>query len=246
MTLFNRNIFNHTESDDSDLDDFEVVETTGRLFSGGGRTAVSASPVPHSAPAPAPPRALFGSSSSAAASAIGSATAALSRGGGNISDSFGSSTWPQQSVSFGSARSAAAPPPAAPISARVQSQQVQQQQFKPVDLTKEMAETYYWGRQDQAVVLTGHQDANAFWLEYVEWDEAKGGSFLSQVQLFAPLANSNEPLFADVFLLTSPFLFVFSLIELCCKHFELHERDGDLVLAGCELQTHGRIVQEIC
>ncbi|GJJ76478.1 hypothetical protein EMPS_08837 [Entomortierella parvispora] len=79
--------------------------------------------------------------------------------------------------SFGSARSSAPPPPPAPISARNQTQQMQQQQFKPVDLTKEMAETYYWGRQDEAIETN---DANTFWMDYVAWDEANDGSFLSQ------------------------------------------------------------------
>ncbi|KAF8923577.1 hypothetical protein BGZ58_002779 [Dissophora ornata] len=64
--------------------------------------------------------------------------------------------------------------------ARQQTAQMQQQQqFKPVDLTKEMAETYYWGRQDKAVE-TGNSDVNAFWMDFVEWDESKGGLFLSQ------------------------------------------------------------------
>ncbi|KAK3845352.1 MAG: hypothetical protein J3R72DRAFT_41348 [Linnemannia gamsii] len=63
--------------------------------------------------------------------------------------------------------------------AREKTAQTVQSQFKPVDLTKEMAETYYWARQDVAVNL-GAGDVNAFWLDYAEWDESLGGSFLSQ------------------------------------------------------------------
>lgn len=56
-------------------------------------------------------------------------------------------------------------------------------QFKPVDLTKEMAETYYYNRQD---FQTGAvNEANVFWLDYVQWDESKGESFLSQVKIEA-------------------------------------------------------------
>ncbi|KAF9371491.1 hypothetical protein CPC16_003032, partial [Podila verticillata] len=78
---------------------------------------------------------------------------------------------------YGSARSAAPPPPPASMQQRTQSHQMQQQQFRPVDLTKEMAETYYWERLDyQASKL---KDVNAFWLDFVQWDETKGGAFLS-------------------------------------------------------------------
>ncbi|KAF9179892.1 hypothetical protein BGZ50_006593 [Haplosporangium sp. Z 11] len=84
---------------------------------------------------------------------------------------------------FGSFQSA---PPRAPITqlnnhheARERSAQTVQKQFKPVDLTKEMAETYYWDRQDQAIEW-GRKDVNAFWLDLLEWDESLGGSFLSQ------------------------------------------------------------------
>lgn len=64
--------------------------------------------------------------------------------------------------------------------AREKTAQTVQSQFKPVDLTKEMAETYYYGRQDSDKNL-GAGDVNAFWLDYAEWDESLGGSFLSQV-----------------------------------------------------------------
>ncbi|KAF9956207.1 hypothetical protein BGZ72_002927 [Mortierella alpina] len=63
--------------------------------------------------------------------------------------------------------------------AREQSSRVLQKQFKPVDLTKEMAETYYWGRQDIATE-SSRMDVNAFWLDFVEWNESRGRSFLSQ------------------------------------------------------------------
>ncbi|KAF9340642.1 hypothetical protein BGZ91_000982 [Linnemannia elongata] len=63
--------------------------------------------------------------------------------------------------------------------AREKTAQTVQSQFKPVDLTKEMAETYYYGRQDSDKNL-GAGDVNAFWLDYAEWDESLGGSFLSQ------------------------------------------------------------------
>jgi hypothetical protein len=173
------------DSDESDSHDFEVVERT----SAPPASARSLTSLRSFAPAPAPAGSLFGSSSGS-----GSTAAAVGGNGATLFQSFGATL--SSSVAFGSARSAAAPPPAAPISARVQSQQVQQQQFKPVDLTKEMAETYYWGRQDQAVVLTGQQDVNAFWLEYVEWDEAKGGSFLSQVQF----TRTSMDLFLQMFI----------------------------------------------
>ncbi|KAG0364889.1 hypothetical protein BGZ54_007046, partial [Gamsiella multidivaricata] len=64
-------------------------------------------------------------------------------------------------------------------SLRIQAEQKLQSQFKPVDLTKEMAETYYWGRQDKSGTSSS-TDVNAFWLDFVEWDESSGGSFLSQ------------------------------------------------------------------
>ncbi|KAG9065566.1 hypothetical protein KI688_001854 [Linnemannia hyalina] len=63
--------------------------------------------------------------------------------------------------------------------AREKTAQTVQSQFKPIDLTKEMAETYYYGRQDFDKNL-GAGDVNAFWLDYAEWDESLGGSFLSQ------------------------------------------------------------------
>ncbi|KAI8597784.1 hypothetical protein EDD21DRAFT_384542 [Dissophora ornata] len=61
---------------------------------------------------------------------------------------------------------------------RERSEQILQNQFKPVDLTKEMAETYYYGREDFKSV--DNSVANVFWLDLASWDGSKGGSFLSQ------------------------------------------------------------------
>ncbi|KAF9086949.1 hypothetical protein BGX29_001134 [Mortierella sp. GBA35] len=80
---------------------------------------------------------------------------------------------------FGSARQYERSSGGSSLAAREQSAQTVQSQYKPVDLTKEMAETYYWGRQDHAMKYQT-KDVNAFWLDYAEWDESLGGSFLSQ------------------------------------------------------------------
>lgn len=62
---------------------------------------------------------------------------------------------------------------------RSRSERIVRNQFKPVDLTKEMGETYYYDRDD--FKKYGHFDeANLFWLDLAQWDESKG-SFLSQV-----------------------------------------------------------------
>ncbi|KAF9174046.1 hypothetical protein BGX21_000836 [Mortierella sp. AD011] len=61
---------------------------------------------------------------------------------------------------------------------RKRSERIVQMQFEPVDLTKEMAETYYYGRQDFKADDEG--EANPFWLDLVQWDDSKGGYFLSQ------------------------------------------------------------------
>ncbi|KAF9139673.1 hypothetical protein BG015_001936 [Linnemannia schmuckeri] len=61
---------------------------------------------------------------------------------------------------------------------RSRSERIVRNQFKPVDLTKEMGETYYYDRDDFRKY--GHYDeANLFWLDLAQWDESKG-SFLSQ------------------------------------------------------------------
>ncbi|KAG0054186.1 hypothetical protein BGZ83_011796 [Gryganskiella cystojenkinii] len=51
--------------------------------------------------------------------------------------------------------------------------------FKPVDLTKEMAETYYYGRQDFKHEYPLSDEPNLFWLDFVQWQESQGRSFLS-------------------------------------------------------------------
>ncbi|KAI1295221.1 hypothetical protein EDD11_007941 [Mortierella claussenii] len=61
---------------------------------------------------------------------------------------------------------------------RSKSETLMRNQFKPVDLTKEMTETYYYGQQD--VKANDGDQANAFWLDFSLWDNSKGGSFLSQ------------------------------------------------------------------
>ncbi|KAF9363998.1 hypothetical protein BGX34_002803 [Mortierella sp. NVP85] len=53
-----------------------------------------------------------------------------------------------------------------------------QSRFKPVDLTKEMDETYYYGRQD--FTATSNEEANLFWLDLLQWDGSRDSSFLSQ------------------------------------------------------------------
>ncbi|KAF9179501.1 hypothetical protein BGZ51_006867 [Haplosporangium sp. Z 767] len=62
--------------------------------------------------------------------------------------------------------------------ARHRSAKKLQRQFKQVDLTKEMAETYYYGRQD--FQSCNGEDTNLFWLDFAQWSEPIGGSFLSQ------------------------------------------------------------------
>lgn len=55
-------------------------------------------------------------------------------------------------------------------------------QFKPVDLTKEMAETYYYGRQDVSLLVGGQNNQpNSFWLDLVQWQGNRDRSFLSHV-----------------------------------------------------------------
>ncbi|KAF9965228.1 hypothetical protein BGZ70_005201 [Mortierella alpina] len=140
----------------------------------------------------------------------GSGSRSVQPSGGQASLSFGAFGSTPGSGGFGSAPASAAfaappppppPPPAfgqpqqqqqpallfgtapqAPFdhrAARERSSKILQKQFKPVDLTKEKAETYYWGRQDFATE-NGELDVNAFWLDFVEWDESRGRSFLSQ------------------------------------------------------------------
>ncbi|KAF9581605.1 hypothetical protein BGW38_001324, partial [Lunasporangiospora selenospora] len=78
-------------------------------------------------------------------------------------------------MAFAQTMSVPPPPPSAAIT---RAEQIVRQQFKPVDLTKEMAETYYYERRDFR--KEDKSTPNAFWLDYLEWDEAHSGSFLSQ------------------------------------------------------------------
>ncbi|KAG0092081.1 hypothetical protein BGZ92_010913 [Podila epicladia] len=154
--------------------------------------------------APAPRGSLFG----------GPATSAP--GGGGLLGAF----------SFG-APASAAPPPPQPSSisfgfgsarastssvnrdrsisdvreARTRSEQMMTNQFKPVDLTKEMAETYYYNRQD--FWTSTRNEANVFWLDYVQWDESTGESFLSQN--FVANAESFTDVMATIALLDVDF-----------------------------------------
>ncbi|KAF9986039.1 hypothetical protein BGZ75_002268 [Mortierella antarctica] len=61
---------------------------------------------------------------------------------------------------------------------RAMAERTLQSRFKPLDLTKEMAETYYYSRED--IVEHDDQSVNLFWLDLVQWDDSKGTSFLSQ------------------------------------------------------------------
>lgn len=73
-----------------------------------------------------------------------------------------------------STRSMAAP---VPVSEREVVERSLRTRFKPVDLTKEMAETYYYERQDYT---PQDDEANLFWLDLVQWSDSKPSSFLSQ------------------------------------------------------------------
>ncbi|KAF9960854.1 hypothetical protein BGZ72_005690 [Mortierella alpina] len=61
---------------------------------------------------------------------------------------------------------------------RAMAERTLQSRFKPVDLTKEMAETYYYSRDD--IVVHDDQSVSLFWLDLAQWDDSKGSSFLSQ------------------------------------------------------------------
>ncbi|KAF9427668.1 hypothetical protein BGZ94_004440 [Podila epigama] len=74
--------------------------------------------------------------------------------------------------------SRAAPTRARNVDLRKEAEKVVKKQFKPLDLTKEMAETYYYNRKDIAPV--NKIEANLFWLDFVEWVQSKDGLFLSQ------------------------------------------------------------------
>ncbi|KAF9904971.1 hypothetical protein EC991_002153 [Linnemannia zychae] len=61
---------------------------------------------------------------------------------------------------------------------RMRSERIVRNQFKPVDLTKEMGETYYYNQEDFKR-YGSFDEANLFWLDLAQWDESQG-SFLSQ------------------------------------------------------------------
>lgn len=70
---------------------------------------------------------------------------------------------------------------AAPIAAsalRLEAERAIKRQFKPLDLTKEMGETYYYNRRD---IAPSDKEANLFWLDFIQWVQSQSGSFLSQV-----------------------------------------------------------------
>ncbi|KAG0091197.1 hypothetical protein BGZ92_001279 [Podila epicladia] len=94
-----------------------------------------------------------------------------------------------------------APPPPAPIAAmapmsmmrraapvaaggaseswlRKEAERAVKRQFKPLDLTKEMGETYYYNRRD--IAPSDKNEANLFWLDFIQWVQSQSGSFLSQ------------------------------------------------------------------
>lgn len=68
------------------------------------------------------------------------------------------------------------------------SARLMESRFKPVDLTKEMAETYYHGRQDFKQEHTQPDEPNLFWLDFVQWNETQGRSFLSHVRLWMQMS----------------------------------------------------------
>ena len=78
---------------------------------------------------------------------------------------------------------------------RLQSTRLMDSRFKPVDLTKEMAETYYYGRQEFKSDLATSDEPNLFWLDFVQWQESQGRSFLSHVSLDEKKPTGNSSLF---------------------------------------------------
>ncbi|KAG0226437.1 hypothetical protein BGW42_003642 [Actinomortierella wolfii] len=134
-----------------------------------------------------PPTALFGAAPSQPAGQPSSSRfmkmAAKSGppGGGLFGSSGGA-------FGFGGAARAMAPMSAAPApvsyafmqnveESREKVEEEVAQQFKQVDLTKVQAETYYYQRQDHEDI--NNSDANAFWLDYVQW-QGDYSVFLSQ------------------------------------------------------------------
>lgn len=62
---------------------------------------------------------------------------------------------------------------------RMEAERAVKRQFKPLDLTKEMGETYYYNRRD--IAPSDKKEANLFWLDFIQWVQSQSGSFLSQV-----------------------------------------------------------------
>ncbi|KAG0353115.1 hypothetical protein BG005_007528 [Podila minutissima] len=61
---------------------------------------------------------------------------------------------------------------------RMEAERAVKRQFKPLDLTKEMGETYYYNRRD--IAPSDKKEANLFWLDFIQWVQSQSGSFLSQ------------------------------------------------------------------
>ncbi|KAF9971904.1 hypothetical protein BGZ73_005036, partial [Actinomortierella ambigua] len=84
---------------------------------------------------------------------------------------------------FGSAVTEAAVPMSFCMAEAVEEREVVKEmvakQFKQVDLTKVQVETYYYQRQDYEDPYGNNSDANAFWLDYVQW-QGDYSVFLSQ------------------------------------------------------------------
>lgn len=68
--------------------------------------------------------------------------------------------------------------PVAVSALRLEAERAVKRQFKPLDLTKEMGETYYYNRRD---IAPSDKEANLFWLDFIQWVQSQSGSFLSQV-----------------------------------------------------------------
>ncbi|KAF9378595.1 hypothetical protein CPB97_009481 [Podila verticillata] len=67
--------------------------------------------------------------------------------------------------------------PVAVSALRLEAERAVKRQFKPLDLTKEMGETYYYNRRD---IAPSDKEANLFWLDFIQWVQSQSGSFLSQ------------------------------------------------------------------
>lgn len=168
------------ESEWEEVDESMACDPTG----GGGRsrqiTAVPKSFSLFGGRGSVPSGGLFGSTSAPAPAAPGAPAPRPSAPPPPPPPAFGQAQQQQQQPPVSQFSLA----PQAPVdhrAARERSSKMLQKQFKPVDLTKEMAETYYCERQDIATE-SSKTDVNAFWLDFVEWEETRGRSFLSQVK----------------------------------------------------------------